>query len=213
MPSFDTSDPVQTYKPPVRCVNVSDRVAQFEIPSAPGTPAQQFLVQPNQVVSIPHGYAIEFMSTANKLMPPTIESITGIEVWPGKRGKDKTGQIVWITMPGRVLPQVVPVTRADMWRGKWQEELAARDARTAQPMRLTLQRDDGTEVEVEAEVKPVPKPKPMPGAFASGSPPADGEDDDMDEVVLPSADAAQATPATGGNAPPTRAEAKERAKK
>lgn len=210
MPSFDISDQVQTYKPPVRCVNVSDRVAQFEIPSAPGTPPQQFTVQPNAVVSIPNGYGIEFMSAANKLLPPTIESITGIEVWAGKRGKDRLGQVVWITMPGRVLPQVVPTSRADMWREKWQEELAARDARTAAPMRLTLQRDDGTEVEVEADVKAAPKAKPMSGAFLSGSPPAAGEDDDMDEVVLPSADAA---PVSGGAVPPTRAEAKERAKK
>lgn len=211
MPSFDTSDQVQTHKPPVRCVNVSDRVAQFEIPSAPGTPPQRFSVKPNDVVSIPHGYGIEFMSAANKLMPPTIESITGIEVWAGKRGKDKLGQVVWITMPGKVLPQVVPTARADMWREKWQEELAARDARTAAPMRLTLQRDDGTEVEVEADVKSTPKAKPMPGAFLSGSPPADG-DDDMDEVVLPSAESTPAA-AAGLAPPPTRAEAKERAKK
>ena len=200
-----------------RCVNISPYVARLEFATVPGSKPRRHVVPPCGGLYVQRGYARPYTGSAGKEMPPTIFSLSEIEAWPGRREPDKDGKLVWVVQPGPRLPMVVPESEAKVWQKRWDTALAAKAEADKAPLRLTLQRTDGTEVQVQAEIA-----KPAPAAarraveddedqMAGGDePPPEHDDpipgDDAAPVQLPPA----AAPAVPPPAIPTRAEAKGR---
>jgi hypothetical protein len=144
----------------VRVVNVSPFEARFEIATVAGSPPRMILLKPGESTLIQRGYTTETQSMASKhyTLPPAIEVNTTREAWPGKR-TIKSGVETWHVQPGPQLPMVVAESRAKAVKAQWDEAMAQRAEAERAPMRLVMQRTDGTAVEVEAAVENVPAPR------------------------------------------------------
>lgn len=204
----------------VRCVNVSPFAARFEIATVAGSNSRKYTLQPGQTVMLQRGYTQPFIGASRKEVQPTIESLTERESWPGVRGTDADGKIVWKVKPGPRLPMVVAENRADEAHARWDAAMADKDAAAVAPLRMTLQRTDGSSIEVEAAIEPVPlrgKARPVieDDEYQCGGPldepPPDH--DDPDPVTLPAATPAapaptQAIPTRGALNPDGKGKAK-----
>lgn len=137
-------------------INVSPFVARFEIGTMPGTRARRHELKPGEAMWIQAGYAEGFVGESLRPVRATIESLTERHAWEGKNAWDKDGKPYWAVKPGPQLPMVVDVSKADEYRAKWRQAMAQKEADDKAPLRMTLQRQDGTEVQVEAEVAPPP---------------------------------------------------------
>lgn len=210
--------------------NVSPYVARFQIATVPGSSPRNYKLDPGQTMNVQRGYTAAFVGASMRTVRPTIESMTEREAWPGKRGLDKDGKVIWLRHPGPRLPMVVSDERVGEVSDLWSQAIEQRAANDTAPLRMTLQRTDGSEVEVEADVERTPPIPPQRGKAAPkvdddedqiGGPidPPPPEHDDPDDLAA-GADALELpvipaiTPAASSDHPdrvvPTRAEAKAR---
>lgn len=189
------------------CINVSPFTARIEFGTTPGTKPRKHTLAPGGRLYVQNGYALPHKSASGGMVRATIEAMTDREAWPGERGQDKDGKLVWVTKPGPTLPMVVHESRADEIRARWAAALAKREAEQAAPLRMTLERADGTQVQVQADIVTPRAPEARRGVVdeedqtAGGDdPPPAPEHDDLIEpvVILPPVDPVI----------PTRAEAK-----
>lgn len=192
----------------VRCINVSPFPARFEIATVPGSKPRRHKLSPGGSVYLQHGYTVPFLGASRKIVQPTIESLTEREAWPGKRGPDSDGKIVWQVKPGPRLPMVVSEDRAASVKAQWDAAMASKDEALNAPLRMTLQRADGTQVQVDAEIAPSPVPlrgrKPVPVVDEEDQegeldePPPDIDDPiapgEVAPVTLPKAQTASGSP-------------------
>jgi len=144
----------------VRVINVSPFDARFEIATVPGSPARMIKLRPGESTLLQRGYTISTQSMASKnhKIDPVIEQLTTREAWQGQRSI-KAGIETWHVLPGPRLPMVVGEHKADTVKAQWAAALAQQAAAEHAPMRLVMQRTDGSHVEVEATVEPAPAPR------------------------------------------------------
>lgn len=167
------------------CVNVSPYPARFKVGTVPGSKPRFITVPPRGRTSLQYGYCVPFLSPSRKEVQPTVESLTSIEAWPGKRIQDKDGKWIWELQPGPVLPMVVSEDRAEMFAARWKQALAQREAMATAPLVLNLQAADGRTVPVQA-VMPAPRRAAQPADEEDMS--AGLEDDpppDLDAPIEP----------------------------
>lgn len=138
-------------------VNVSPFVARFEIGTMPGTRSRRHELKPGETLWLQAGYCDSFVGESLRPVRATIESLTERHAWEGRNAWDKDGKPYWAVKPGPQLPMVVEVSKADEYRAKWRAAMAAKDEADKAPLRMTLQRQDGTDVEVQAEIQPAPR--------------------------------------------------------
>ena len=182
------------------CVNVSPYVARFKVGTVPGSKPRFITVRPDGRISLQAGYCMPFLSPSRKEVQPTVESLSSIEAWPGKRIQDKDGKWVWEVQPGPVLPMVCSEERADMWRARWEQAMAQREAAAKAPLVLNLTAADGRTVPVQAMVPQMPRRPVQPVDEEDMS--ANLEDDpppDLDAPIEPVT--VTAAPAVDGAAP------------
>lgn len=142
-------------------VNVSPFVAKFQIGTMPGTRARRHELKPGETMWLQAGYCDSFIGESLRPVRATIESLTERHAWEGRNAWDKDGKPYWAVKPGPQLPMVVEVSKADEYRAKWRAAMAAKDEADKAPLRMTLQRQDGTDVEVQAEIAPARTSRPV----------------------------------------------------
>jgi hypothetical protein len=176
----------------VRVVNVSPFDARFEIATVPGSPPRMIRLKPGESTLLQRGYTVETQSMASKnyKLPPAIEVNTMREAWPGKRSI-KSGVETWHVQPGPRLPMVVSEFRAAEVKAQWEAAMMERSEAERAPMRLVMQRTDGTAVEVEAAVESVPAPRAKAGPVEDTGV-VQIPDDDPEDMPTPTLPAAQA---------------------
>jgi hypothetical protein len=138
-------------------VNVSPFVAKFQIGTMPGTRARRHELKPGEAMWLQAGYCDPFIGESLRPVRPTIESLTERHAWEGRNAWDKDGKPYWAVKPGPQLPMVVEVGKADEYRARWRDAMTQKEAADKAPLRMTLQRQDGTDVQVEAEIAPPPR--------------------------------------------------------
>lgn len=142
-------------------INVSPFVAVFHIGTMPGTRARRHELKPGETLWLQAGYCDSFIGESLRPVRATIESLTERHAWEGRNAWDKDGKPYWAVKPGPQLPMVVEVSKADEYRAKWKAAMAAKDEADRAPLRMTLQRQDGTDVEVQAEIAPARTSRPV----------------------------------------------------
>jgi len=168
----------------VRVVNVSPFDARIEIATVPGSPPRMIRLAPGETTLLSRGYTVETRGASKHYMvPAAIEVNTTREAWPGRRSI-KEGKETWHTNPGPRLPQVVAESKADAVRAQWDQAMSQRAEAEKAPMRIVMQRTDGTSVEVEAAVEPAPRAR-APVDDGGIVPIPDDDPDDMPPLVLP----------------------------
>lgn len=178
-------------------INVSPFVAKFQIGTMPGTRARRHELKPGEAMWLQAGYCDPFIGESLRPVRATIESLTERHAWEGKNAWDKDGKPYWAVKPGPQLPMVVEVGKADEYRAKWRDAMTQKEQADKAPLRMTLQRQDGTDVQVEAEIAPPPRvvKPPVVGGFEQDAPHVIEEpppDDDL--PVMASAPPAQPQP-------------------
>lgn len=138
-------------------VNVSPFVAKFSIGTMPGTRARRHELKPGETLWLQAGYCGDFIGESLRPVRATIESLTERHAWEGKNAWDKDGKPYWATKPGPQLPMVVEVSKAAEYRARWRAAMTQKEQADKAPLRMTLQRQDGTDVQVEAEIAPAPR--------------------------------------------------------
>ncbi len=175
-------------------VNVSPFVARFEIGTMPGTRSRRHELKPGETMYLQAGYCDSFIGESLRPVRATIESLTERHAWEGRNAWDKDGKPYWAVKPGPQLPMVVEVSKADEFCGKWRAAMAQKEAADKAPLRMTLQRQDGTDVEVEAEIAPAPR--------AARPAVVDGIEQDAPHVIEPPPD--DDLPVASAAAPPAQ---------
>lgn len=181
-------------QPEIRCINVSPFTCKLEIGTVPGSRPRRHKLEPGAGVYLQAGYAEPYLTEVGKTVRPIVESLTEREAWPGVRDYDKDDKLVWIRKPGPRLPMVVAESRAAEVKAQWDAALAQRDAADTAPLRMTLQRADGSSVEVQADIERPRAARPVPmedaedqAAIGHDEPPPD-HDDPLAPVLLPVAE-------------------------
>ncbi|HSR79089.1 MAG TPA: hypothetical protein VLN57_21125 [Xanthobacteraceae bacterium] len=141
----------------VQVVNVSPFVARFEIGTMPGTRGRKTELKPGETMYLQAGYCQDFIGESLRPVRATIESLTERHAWEGRNAWDKDGKPYWAVKPGPQLPMVVTAAKAPEMRARWAAAIAQHKADENAPLRMTLQRQDGTDVEVQAEIAPAPR--------------------------------------------------------
>lgn len=169
----------------VRVFNVSPFDARIETATGPGSPARMIKLSPGESTLMQRGYTVETQSMASKnfKLPPAIEVNTMREAWPGRR-TIKAGIETWHVAPGPRLPMVVSELRAAEVKALWDAAMAERADAERAPMRLVMQRTDGTAVEVEAAVESVPAPRAKAGPVEDTGV-VQIPDDDPEDMPMP----------------------------
>lgn len=175
-------------------VNVSPFVAKFQIGTMPGTRARRHELKPGETMWLQAGYCDSFIGESLRPVRATIESLTERHAWEGRNAWDKDGKPYWAVKPGPQLPMVVEVSKADEYRAKWRAAMAAKDEADKAPLRMTLQRQDGTDVEVQAEIAPARTSRPVVVAGIEQDTPHVIEEPPPDDDLPVMASAAPAAP-------------------
>ncbi len=117
-------------------INVSPRVARFEIATVQGSKPRRYKLAPGQSVNVQHGYTQDFVGASRQPVRATIESLTEIEVFP----------------KGPRLPMVVHVDKAREYQAKWRAALEA-GQKPAEPFKVSLPSANGDDP-VEMTITP-----------------------------------------------------------
>lgn len=147
-----------------RVVNVSPRIARFEIATTPGAQPRRYKLAAGDSVHIQSGYTQSFTGAGRQPVRATIESLTEMQVWPG----------------GPTLPMVVHEHRAAEMRQRWTEMLA-KGAEPPKPMDVMLPSADGGEP-IKMTVQPA---APVPAQVSTRAPIVDDDEDQSGPIDDP----------------------------